>query len=308
MGLPPNVLTGHFNALSGRNDMKRIAAIIVIGQAMPPILTMEADAGTITGIPVEIEATEPGKRRWSLRVPGAIRLRDGSAFPVQHCQYPHPIVEALRWQTCEGQMIQAIGRLRPLRRTAAEGFFLDIISDVPLPLTVDRVETWAEARVGVWAEMAPEGVILTRPADIDAAFPQIALSRKIARAMKDGATLALTSNKDSLLDVRANVRRIAYKRDGRFAPASEIVLPNGPQTLRGAKRWLIEQLGPVASITLVEGEAWAPCAFERIGREVAARMDRLKGLLAANIENASIAWLEANSSSNMRSCPPGGGA
>ncbi len=41
---------------------------------------MEADAGTITGIPVEIEATEPGKRRWSLRVPGAIRLRDGSAF------------------------------------------------------------------------------------------------------------------------------------------------------------------------------------------------------------------------------------
>ncbi len=87
-------------------------------------------------------------------------------------------------------MIQAIGRLRPLRRTAAEGFFLDIISDVPLPLTVDRVETWAEARVGVWAEMAREGVILTRPADIDAAFPQIALSRKIARAMKDGATLA----------------------------------------------------------------------------------------------------------------------
>ncbi|KQP07718.1 hypothetical protein ASF28_11365 [Methylobacterium sp. Leaf99] len=287
MGLPPNVLTGHFNALSGRNDMERIAGMIVIGQAMPPLLAMESDAGSLTGVPIEIKATDPGERRWYPRGPGAIRLRDGSAFPVQHCRHPDPIVEALRWQACEGQMIQAIGRLRPLRRTAAEGFFLDVISDVPLPLQVDHVDRWEAARVGAWAEMAVEGIVLTSAADIEAAFPELAPSRKIARALSEGATLALTSNKDSQLDVRANVRRIELKREGRFAPTTAIVLPNGPQTLRGVQRWLAERLGPVASITLVEGEAWAPCAFERIGRGVAVSLDQFAGLLAICAEAAN---------------------
>ncbi|WP_242568890.1 hypothetical protein, partial [Klebsiella pneumoniae] len=69
----------------------------------------------------------------------------------------------------------------PLRRTADNPAFLDIITDVPLPITVDEVVPWEAAKVGAWAEMAGEGVILESVADIMACFPEAAPTRDKAR-------------------------------------------------------------------------------------------------------------------------------
>lgn len=259
LGLPANIVTGHFNGLSGRNDMEAAAGMIVIGQAMPPILAMEADAGALTGVPVEVVEPEPGKRRWYPRVPGAIRLGDGAAYPINRYRHPDPTVEALRWQICEGQLIQAIGRLRPLRRGPDDAFFLDLVSDVPLPITVDRVEEWTTARIGSWADMAAEGVLLTAVSDIEGVFPGLAPSRKAARTISEAVTLALRSNRESYIDLRANVSLIEAKRTGRFAPTEIAVLPNGPKGPNALKRWLSERRhGPIERITVKRaGASWA---------------------------------------------------
>lgn len=283
MGLPANVVTGHFNGLSGRNDMEAAAGMIVIGQAMPPILAMEADAGALTGIPVEAVETEPGKRRWYPRIPGAIRLGDDAAYPIEHYRHSDPIVEALRWQICEGQLIQAIGRLRPLRRGPDETFFLDLVTDVPLPITVDRVEEWNAARVGSWADIAGEGVLLTAVSDIEGAFPDLAPSRKAARTISEAVTLALRSNRESYIDLRANVSLVEVKRAGRFVPTDMAVLPNGPKGPNALKRWLSERgLGPIERIAVKRaGSVWVRPSFERIGRLLGERAHAWAGMLAA---------------------------
>ncbi|CAA2158516.1 hypothetical protein MBRA_03786 [Methylobacterium brachiatum] len=112
---------------------------------------------------------------------------------VERYQHPDPVAEAQRWQTCKANVIQAVGRLRPLRRGADAPFFLDILCDVPLPFAVDSVEPWEDARPGVWSVMASEGVILNGAGDIEAAFPEDAPSRKAARGMETEPTVALTS-------------------------------------------------------------------------------------------------------------------
>ncbi|MHB2207769.1 bifunctional DNA primase/polymerase [Methylobacterium sp. CM6257] len=285
LGLPANVVTGHFNGLSGRNDMEKVAGMIVIGQAMPPIFSMEADAGTLTGAPVEVaEAVlKPGERRWYPRVPGAVRLRDGSNYPIEHYRHPDPVVEALRWQICEGQLIQAIGRLRPLRRGPGDAFFLDLVTDVPLPITVDRVEEWNAVRLGAWADMAAEGVILTAASDIQAAFPDLAPSPKAAQNMSEAVRLTLRSNMDSYIDLGVSVSLIEAKRAGRFAPTEIAVLPNGPKGPNVLKRWLGERgLGPIDRITVKRaGKTWARPSFERVGRLIGKRMHDWASMIAA---------------------------
>ena len=285
MGLPANVVMGHFNGLSGRNDMEAVAGMIVIGQAMPPIFAMEADAGSLTGVPVEAAEImpKPGERRWYPRVPGAIRLRDGSSYPVEPYRHSDPTVEALRWQICEGQLIQAIGRLRPLRRGPDEAFFLDIVSNVPLPITVDRVEEWNAVRLGAWADMAAEGVVLTAASDIQAAFPDLAASAKAAQNMSEAVRLTLRSNIDSYIDLGVSVSLVEVKRAGRYASTEIVVLPNGPNGPIALKRWLNNhRLGPIERITVKRaGAAWVRPSFERVGRLVGERTHAWAAMFAA---------------------------
>jgi hypothetical protein len=282
MGLPSNVVLGHFNGLSGRNDMEKVAGLIAIGQAIPQILAMEADAGVLTGIPVAPEGAEPGKFRWYPRVPGAIRLRDGSTHQIERYRHADPVVEALRWQVCEGQLIQAVGRLRPLRRKADEPFFLDIVSDMPLPITVDRIEEWDRNRLGSWADMAAEGVILTAASDMQAVFPDLASSPKAAQNMSEAVRLTLRSKKDSLLDLGVSVSLVEAKRAGRFAATEIAVLPNGPKGPNALKRWMNDRgLGPIERVTTKKGAAsWRP-SLERVGRHVVERAEAFALMLDA---------------------------
>lgn len=64
MGRPANVLTGHFNGLSGRNDMERVAGMIVVGQTTPSLLAAESEASVLTGVPIVTTEPGPGTRRW----------------------------------------------------------------------------------------------------------------------------------------------------------------------------------------------------------------------------------------------------
>lgn len=241
--LPANVETGHFGAIAGIDRWANAAGLICIGRLLPGPRRLEPLAGVVTGRVARMmpDGDEVGRGAWYEKVTGGIRLASGEAVGVTHWRHPDPVVEAIRWQICEAGLIQAIGRLRALRRTVEKPYFLDIISDVPLPISVDRVEVWESARVGAWANMAPAGVLLTSPGDVMAAFPDLAPTRKAARLLGD-LTLALTSIGNLSIDVRANVTEAEYKRAGRFPPVRAIMLPNGPASLEG---WLRQRLGPI---------------------------------------------------------------
>jgi hypothetical protein len=240
-GLPANVETGNFGGLAGLDRWREAAGLICIGRPVPSPNAMETAAGVISGFPAVVVSGK-GHSRWYERRTGGIRLADGSGIAVDHDWHPDSMAEALRWQSCEANLIQAIGRLRALRREPSAPFFVDIISDVPLPVTVDEVVRWDQASPGRWAEMAEAGVLLDSPADIETAFPALAPSRKIARDLAAGLTLAQTSIENLLIGVRANVTAFEYKPAARRPPAKALVLPHGPADL---KTWLEERLGPI---------------------------------------------------------------
>ncbi|MCJ2009438.1 hypothetical protein [Methylobacterium sp. J-092] len=67
-------------------------------------------------------------------------------------------------------------------------------------------------------------------------------------------TLGVTSIREISIDVTPNVRRVSYKRLGRFKPARAILLPNAPADL---KTWLSDRLGAIEWIRF-ENEQLTP--------------------------------------------------
>lgn len=248
-GLPENVETAHFGAVAGIDRWSMAAGLICVGRLQPGPGIVEPLAGIITGtVPHAIPPNPKGGGRWYPRVAGAVRLASGQGVRVERGQHPDSMVEALRWQITEAGLIQAIGRLRALRRGPEAPAFLDIINDVPMPISVDAAPAWDEAKPGAWAEMASEGIILGCVADIMACFPEEAPTEKAARQRAD-LTSALTSIRDISIDVRASVRLASYKRLGRYAPARAILLPNAPADL---KSWLSDRLGAIEWVKVEE--------------------------------------------------------
>ncbi|GJD98104.1 bifunctional DNA primase/polymerase [Methylobacterium isbiliense] len=266
--MPRNVEVRHFGALAGLDRWRTAAGMIVIGRPAPTPGSMEAAAGVITGEPALAIFADDGRKGWYPRSTAGIRLATGSAVAVEHDQHPDALVDALRWQVCEANLLQAIGRLRPLRRDAASPFFLDIISDVPLPLAVDAVETWDEARPPAWMVMADGGMILTSEADIRSAYSGVAVSREKARALVETATLVERSIKKLSKDLSTIVRSVDYKRAGRFPPAKAVLLPNGPSGNARVRQWLEERVGPIASMTVERKRERARLVYEQVGRSL----------------------------------------
>jgi hypothetical protein len=161
--LPANVIARHFGALAGMNDMQDVAGLIVIGRPAPRRSAVEALASVFAGRPVS-----GGEGHFFDKHPGGIQLADGSVVATTIDRHPEPIAEALRWRITVGELLQAVGRLRPHRHS--EPCWLDILCDVPLPVTVHEVARWDGVAPGPTADMAAEGGVLTNSRDAGLAF------------------------------------------------------------------------------------------------------------------------------------------
>ena len=105
----------------------------------------------------------PAGPRWFDRITRGIRLKDGTGYAVEGDVHPDPMAEAIRWQICEGELVQAIGRARGVNRTAATPLAVDIMADVVLPLTVDEVVQWPQVPAGAEVEMLADGHLARQP-------------------------------------------------------------------------------------------------------------------------------------------------
>jgi putative DNA primase/helicase len=125
-GLPGNVATEHFNNLRGTNDYERVRAVIVIGRPLPDERTIRRQAERRAGHPLD---------------------------------QTDPLVAAVRWSICEAELLQVIARARGIRRTEANPLDVLVLGDVPLPLKIDQMASWDQAKPHPRELMAARGVV-----------------------------------------------------------------------------------------------------------------------------------------------------
>jgi len=158
ISLPNNVSVCHFNALRGLDKYGEVDCLIVIGRTQPPPDQAEMMAEVIFGSVPDRGADWEGS--YYPRRPVGLCTRDQeAAAEVDYEHHPDPIVEAVRWAACEGELIQAIGRARAVNRTVNTPLQIDIVGTVPLPIEVDEVVDWDEAQADPFLVMLARGVI-----------------------------------------------------------------------------------------------------------------------------------------------------
>lgn len=263
--LPANVSWMHFGATSGLNDFETVAGLVVIGRWWLSPDKVEARASVFAGYPVKPIGEFYRKRT------GGIRMTEGPAIPASVECHPNPFAEAVRRSVTEDELLQAIGRLRPHRRT--EPCFLDLVGDVVLPLTVDEVVEWGAVCPGAEADMMAEGVVLLSKNDATDAF---GVSKRQAEEVREVSPTSLNSIPIRELGLTSPVRRVTYRKTGPgqrpntgyYLPG---ILPGGEAALRA---WLEARLGALASIEIervrVKDSGQAQVALAKISRETEA--------------------------------------
>jgi putative DNA primase/helicase len=178
LGLPKNVEVGNFNGIAGLDRWGDVAGAIFLGRTLPGPEAVERQALALTncrGAVIDGGEAVP----WYPRIRRAIALRDGLSVGRDGEVHPDPMAEAIRWSICEGELVQAIGRVRAVNRTADNPVEIDILADVVLPITVDRVETWTS--IDRVRQMAGDGVWLESATDRARARPDLWTTEKAAR-------------------------------------------------------------------------------------------------------------------------------
>jgi hypothetical protein len=187
--LPDSITVAHFNDIAGLDDFKDARLLILAGRTQPGPEAVEALAAALTGAQPTMVAADPRGFTWYPQIERGIRMADGRGIAVDGDQHLDPAAESIRWQICEAELIQALGRGRAVNRTAASTLDVDLLFNVCLPIAVDAVETWKRAEPSLLIETAVEGVMLTSPVDMVRVFPSIWPNRKSAfRTVKQGVS------------------------------------------------------------------------------------------------------------------------
>lgn len=235
--LPNNIEWMHYGAVAGRNNMKEVTGLIVLGRPAAPRKVVEDAASVFAGRPIG------GDGDWFEYETGGIRRADGTVHRTFMERHNDPIVEALRWQITEGNLIQAIGRLRPHRRDAP--CWLDIVTDVPLPIDVSELVQWDDVKPGAVGAMALQGVVLTNISDAHLAF---GVSDWAARGVvgKSKEKVLLRDSTDS-----SPVRKFTYQKDGPgHKRANGSYLPAIISQQSALRAWLEAKLGPLVTLEI----------------------------------------------------------
>ncbi|MFT8246533.1 hypothetical protein [Roseomonas sp. BN140053] len=126
--LPANVGTLHFNALRGQDAFRGAAGALIVSRPMPGVADVEDRAEVIFGR--EVQRLPSGV--FFPKVAGARRMADGTFRGAVAHRHPDPDAEAVRWATCEAELVQAVGRVRGVRRTANNPVEVWLTTSTPL--------------------------------------------------------------------------------------------------------------------------------------------------------------------------------
>jgi putative DNA primase/helicase len=165
--LPSWLSVTHHGATVGLDAFGHVRALYDVGRTLPAAGAVERMAGAITGVQPAVTGYRETKRE--------IVGRDGSAVVVAAWEHPDRLCEALRWQLCEGALIQNCGRGRGLHRTADTPLDIAIWTDIAVP-ELGPVEHMLWQGPTADDEMLAAGVWIELPADAAKVHPELVVS------------------------------------------------------------------------------------------------------------------------------------
>jgi hypothetical protein len=165
LGLPPWLYLTHYGAETGTNAFSSVRFFAVVGRPLPKWEEVALRAEALFG-----EAIPASDRKYA-EVDGVIPTKPDAAgrnaVRVKQWRGLHPNAELVRRSITETALVQAIGRVRPLQRTAETPVLVRIFTDVPVPELGEVVpRVWAELRPSTDEVMfARHGVMLENSVD-----------------------------------------------------------------------------------------------------------------------------------------------
>ena len=242
--LPSEIVVEHYNNIAGLDRYREVRLLILIGRVQPGPEAVEIYAGALTGAqPIKAPASANGGT-WYRKVRRGIRLPDGSGIAVDCDEHPDPMAEMVRFQLCEAEMIQAIGRARGINRTADNPVDVDIVADVCLPITVNEVSLWWWTKPTPLIETAAlDGVVLTSPVDLTRCWPALWPNTRAADRM-----LVQLKRERPLMEMRQLLkgwRAVTYQPTGNGQRQRVGYFDH--MMIADPKTWLEAKIGPLRS-------------------------------------------------------------
>jgi putative DNA primase/helicase len=227
------------NALRGKDGWRDVDTLIIAGRTQPNASTIEAMTAALfyaDAKPIQ----SVGGDRYEREVRG-YRMADKSHWGVETACLPDPRAEAVRRQVCEAELVQAIGRARPARRTADRRLKVLIRTSIPLPITVNRLTTTHEMAPTVVEVLLARRAVPVKPwADLAEAHPSLfetaeAARKAITRLIPDKPLYKI------LIGECPELARAAYRRPRQGQRATTGMLLYDPARIDPAL-WLAEHL------------------------------------------------------------------
>ena len=246
--LPDNVELAHFNAIAGQNAWRDVALLILIGRTEPPPREVEKLARAL----FDADITPIPMGEWYPKIERGVQMRDGGVAAIETPHHPDLCAEAVRWQICEAELIQAIGRGRAVNRSADNPLYIDILTNYALPIVVDELTTWPLIQPSFAEIMRSRGAVPLVYRDIGDAYPDLftsrnaaasALLREIGIRINDlRRNPRQTPIEEYLIGVCSGFLSISFRRKGFRGPASKLLFD--PQRIEPLS-WLRERFGEV---------------------------------------------------------------
>ena len=100
-------------------------------------------------------------------------MADGTGAAIKVRTYADADLEALRVAITDAEVVQGIGRVRAINRTAETPVDVFLMADVVVPLPVHQIVRWDDVRLDVIRRMWARGAILTSPSDAAKGYPDL---------------------------------------------------------------------------------------------------------------------------------------
>ena len=187
---------------------------------------------------------------WYPRVDATREMADGSWRAAQADRHPDPIAECIRWRIAEGELLQAIGRGRGIRRSNTNPLDVLLLTDPPLPVAVHELLS-ATSLAPTIADLmlAAAGVVFASPTDAARAYPTLWRTPDAAKKAfrREVGDISLVETLNRAMSPTSALRLIRYQRAGRCPPALALI---DTSLVRDPHAWLTGRLGELASFDL----------------------------------------------------------
>jgi hypothetical protein len=136
---PSGIATMHYGATSGIDIYKDVPSLVIVGRMMLSVKQAVHLASLLKGEVIPASSNDSMYPRHCQTISA-----ESGDRTVESDYHPDPLVEEVRYQKMEGELIQAIGRARAIRRDESNPLDILVLTNVPIPIKVDLLTTWGE--------------------------------------------------------------------------------------------------------------------------------------------------------------------